>query len=642
MAMDSLIGELFDNRYRIERRIGTGGMADVFLARDESLGRLVAIKILAERYAQDEAFVERFRREASAAAGLSHPNIVSVYDRGQASGTSYIAMEYLNGPTLKDEITSRAPLPEAEVVNWATQALDALEYAHRQGVVHRDIKPHNMVLTDEGRLKVTDFGIARAANVQQMTEVGSIVGTAQYLSPEQARGLDVGPQSDLYSMGIVLYEMLTGELPFTGDSAVEIAMKQVSDPPPSIRKQNKLVSEGLEQVVMRALSKDPALRHQLGPPDGRRVAPGEPRRRRVERHADGDPGAGRRRGGRRRLHGCADERAPARRHAAAAGAAVGAEAERAALDPRPHPPDRERRGRLRRLPAAPGGGDRADPERELRHGQGAARGGRLQGAVPGQAIVAREEGRRRRERPERRVERRQELDGDDLHRCGAEPITVPDVRGKSTSRRQASSRSRGFKVDPATIQVDSAQDRAGTSWWHRPRPRAPGATRGQRSSLRVATGNVVVPDVAGLNCNRRDRQDEAEDARRHLSGPPSDPAASARLSTPPAGRGDRPQNSAVTILISSGPQQVTVPPVVGETKQDALKALPRRRPQGHDRAGRRVPGLHAQQHDPVAGSGGGHPGRPGIVRDHRRPQVPASRPELREPTADVTESRHSG
>jgi len=262
MAMDSLIGELFDNRYRIERRIGTGGMADVFLARDETLGRRVAIKILAERYAQDDAFLERFRREATAAAGLSHPNIVSVYDRGQASGTSYIAMEYLNGPTLKDEITSRAPLPEAEVVNWATQALDALEFAHRQGVVHRDIKPHNMVLTDEGRLKVTDFGIARAANVAQMTEVGSIVGTAQYLSPEQARGLDVGPQSDLYSMGIVLYEMLTGELPFNGDSAVEIAMKQVSDPPPSIRKKNRLVSEGLEQVVMRALSKDPALRHR--------------------------------------------------------------------------------------------------------------------------------------------------------------------------------------------------------------------------------------------------------------------------------------------------------------------------------------------------------------------------------------------
>src|SRR5919201_1053124 len=196
--MDSFIGELFDNRYLIEKRLGSGGMADVFLARDESLGRRGAIKNLAERYPQDEGFLERFRREASAAAGLGHPNIVSIYDRGQAAGTSYIAMEYLTGPTLKDEISRRAPLPEAEAVN----------------------------------------------------------------SPEQARGLDVGAQSDLYSMGIVLYEMLTGELPFTGESAVEIAMKQVSAAPPSIRKRNRLVSEELEQVVMRALAKDPALRHR--------------------------------------------------------------------------------------------------------------------------------------------------------------------------------------------------------------------------------------------------------------------------------------------------------------------------------------------------------------------------------------------
>ena len=163
-------------------------MADVYLATDQSLGRKVAIKILSDRYARDADFVERFRREAAAAASLRHPNIVTVYDRGEARGTSYIAMEYLDGPTLKEEIGHRAPMPEPEVIGYATQALAALDAAHRQGVVHRDIKPHNMVLTDEGRLKVTDFGIARAANTQQMTEVGSIVGTAQYLSPEQARG----------------------------------------------------------------------------------------------------------------------------------------------------------------------------------------------------------------------------------------------------------------------------------------------------------------------------------------------------------------------------------------------------------------------------------------------------------------------
>ena len=254
-------GNLFDNRYRLGRRLGSGGMADVYLATDELLGRQVAIKILSDRFARDDGFVERFRREASAAAGLNHPNIVAVYDRGEAEGTYYIAMEFLDGPTLKQEITQRAPLPEAEAIGWATQALDALDFAHRRGVIHRDVKPHNMVLTDDNRLKVTDFGIARAQNTQEMTEVGSIVGTAQYLSPEQARGQAVGPQSDLYSMGIVLFEMLTGELPFTGDGAVDIAMKQVSDQPPSLRSKNRLVSPELEQVVMRALAKDPALRH---------------------------------------------------------------------------------------------------------------------------------------------------------------------------------------------------------------------------------------------------------------------------------------------------------------------------------------------------------------------------------------------
>ncbi|MGZ4430078.1 MAG: protein kinase domain-containing protein, partial [Gaiellales bacterium] len=174
--MDSMIGQLFDGRYRVERRIGSGGMADVYLAQDETLHRRVAIKILADRYTQDEGFVERFRREATAAAGLNHPNIVSIYDRGQYDGTYYIAMEYLEGTTLKDEINARAPLPEAEALGYAQQALQALEFAHRRGVIHRDVKTHNMVLTDEGALKVMDFGIARAANMSEMTEVGSIVG----------------------------------------------------------------------------------------------------------------------------------------------------------------------------------------------------------------------------------------------------------------------------------------------------------------------------------------------------------------------------------------------------------------------------------------------------------------------------------
>src|SRR4051794_22811822 len=252
--------ELFDGRYRLESVVGTGGMATVWGAMGESLGRGVAIKMLAERYSEGEAFVERVPREAQAAAGLNHPNIVSIYDRGEADGSYYIAMEYLDGRPLKDEIVEDGPLPAPLAIDYALQILQALRFAHRNGVVHRDIKPHNIIVGRDRRLKVTDFGIARAG-ASQMTEVGSIIGTAQYLSPEQARGQQVRPPADLYSLGVVLYEMLTGRVPFEGDSAVAIAMKHVSDPPPPPRELNPQISLALEQVVLRALAKDPSLRY---------------------------------------------------------------------------------------------------------------------------------------------------------------------------------------------------------------------------------------------------------------------------------------------------------------------------------------------------------------------------------------------
>src|ERR671932_1202412 len=179
---DTLIDTLFDGRYRIQRKLGAGGMADVYLAEDQELGRRVAIKILNDRHAHDEQFVERFRREAKSAAGLSHPNVVSVYDRGEAEGTYYIAMEYLEGRSLKELIVSRGPAPIPVAIDYARQILAALRFAHRHGIVHSDIKPHNVLVDAEGRLKVTDFGIARAGT-SQMTEAGSIIGTAQYLSP---------------------------------------------------------------------------------------------------------------------------------------------------------------------------------------------------------------------------------------------------------------------------------------------------------------------------------------------------------------------------------------------------------------------------------------------------------------------------
>src|SRR6478672_12580094 len=257
---DTLINTLFDGRYRILRKLGTGGMANVYLAEDEVLGRRVAIKILNDRHAGDDQFVERFRREAKNAAGLSHPNIVSIYDRGEAEGTYYIAMEYLDGRSLKELVVARGPLPISDAIAATRQVLAALRFAHRKGVVHRDIKPHNVMADADGRLKVTDFGIARAG-VSQMTEAGSIIGTAQYLSPEQARGTAVDQRSDLYSIGIVLYEMLTGQVPFTGESPVEIAMKhlsQIPDPPSTFRDG---LPHDLDAVVMRALAKDPDQRY---------------------------------------------------------------------------------------------------------------------------------------------------------------------------------------------------------------------------------------------------------------------------------------------------------------------------------------------------------------------------------------------
>jgi serine/threonine-protein kinase len=258
---DPLIGALFDGRYKIIKKLGAGGMATVYLAEDQELGRRVAVKILNAKHASDEQFVERFRREASSAAGLSHPNIVQIYDRGKAEGTYYIAMEVIEGRSLKELIIDRGPSPIPVAVNYARQILAALRFAHRNGVVHRDIKPHNVLVDEEGRVKVTDFGIARAG-ASEMTEAGSIIGTAQYLSPEQARGAPVDARSDLYSVGVVLYELLTGEAPYSGDTPVEIAMKHLSaiPEPPSVKRPE--VPPELDAVVLRALAKHPDDRFQ--------------------------------------------------------------------------------------------------------------------------------------------------------------------------------------------------------------------------------------------------------------------------------------------------------------------------------------------------------------------------------------------
>jgi eukaryotic-like serine/threonine-protein kinase len=249
-------GTVVDSRYKIVSRLGSGGMAEVYLADDEQLGRKVALKLLYQRFAEDPGFVERFRREAQAAAGLQHPNVVSVYDRGAYDGTYYIAMEYLPGRSLKQLIRAEAPLDPIRAIDITLQILKAARFAHRRGVIHRDLKPHNVIVDESDNAKVTDFGIARAG-ASDMTETGSIMGTAQYLSPEQAQGHAVSAGSDLYSIGVVLYEMLTGRVPFDAESAVSIALKHVSEAPPPTTVFNPAVPTELDQVVMWALNKNP-------------------------------------------------------------------------------------------------------------------------------------------------------------------------------------------------------------------------------------------------------------------------------------------------------------------------------------------------------------------------------------------------
>ncbi|MDQ1511116.1 MAG: eukaryotic-like serine/threonine-protein kinase [Actinomycetota bacterium] len=258
----SLVGQVFSNRYEIDREIARGGMAEVYLARDQSLNRPVALKALFPEFAREPSFVERFRREAQAAANLNHPNIVAIYDWGQESGTYFIVMEYVEGRSLRELIHSEGPLEPGRAADIAAEIASALAFAHRSGVVHRDVKPGNVLLTQSGTVKVTDFGIARAGTSDGLTQTGSVMGTATYFSPEQAQGLAVDGRSDVYSVGVVLYEMVCGVPPFVAESPVSVAYKHVREEAiaPSLR--NPDVPPALEQIILSALAKDPEHRYQ--------------------------------------------------------------------------------------------------------------------------------------------------------------------------------------------------------------------------------------------------------------------------------------------------------------------------------------------------------------------------------------------
>jgi predicted Ser/Thr protein kinase len=256
-----VVGETVAERYELEELVGHGGMSSVYRAHDLLLERYVALKVLHEQYSADDDFVERFKREARSVAQLQHPSIVTVIDRGEQSGRQYIVFEYVEGENLKELVVRKGRLEVREALEIAIEVARALGFAHQHGIVHRDVKPQNVLLNGDGRPKVTDFGIARSLDMDQgVTQTGTVLGTSNYIAPEQASGKRVDQHSDIYSLGIVLYELLTGELPFPGESFVAVALKHVNDPPPSVLDGRRDVPLRVAQAVDRALEKDPERR----------------------------------------------------------------------------------------------------------------------------------------------------------------------------------------------------------------------------------------------------------------------------------------------------------------------------------------------------------------------------------------------
>ncbi len=498
-------GTVIDGRYEVLSRIGTGGMADVYLARDQLLGRQVAVKLLHLRFAEDQEFVERFRREASSAAGLSHPNVVAIFDRGEWDGTYYIAMEHLPGRSLKAVVREQGPLDPAAAIDIVIQILTAARFAHRRGVIHRDLKPHNVILDEEGRAKVTDFGIARAG-ASDMTLTGSIMGTAQYLSPEQAQGHAVSAASDLYAVGIVLYELLTGAVPFDGETAVTIALKQVSLAPPAPSELNPTVGPALDAVVLRALAKDPA-----------------------ERFADADEFIAALEHVRNGLLGeSGGSPIPSRGNGPVPATATSA---------------------LLLAPASERGGEDGRQDTARRRRWWWIGGAVALALVAGGVALAL------------------------LLPSSKREVTVPDVTGHTEALAEATLKGQGLV--PVSLQSASPTVPAGLVISATP---AQGSVvqRGSRVSIAVSTGPSTeeVPDVKGLSGTQavhKLTQAGFKPTTQNRSSA-TVPSGSVISTEPSQGTVVR-AGSPVTVLVSSGPEQVSVPEVTGQSEGEARASL---------------------------------------------------------------------
>ena len=519
---------VFNDRYELHRKIARGGMADVYLAHDQLLDRPVAVKVMFPEHAREQAFVERFRREAQAAANLNHPNIVAVYDWGQQYGTYFIVMEYVDGRALSEIIRAEGPLHPNRAAEIAADTAAALGFAHRNGVVHRDVKPGNILITPSGQVKVTDFGIAQAATANagdNLTQAGSVMGTATYFSPEQAQGHAVDPRSDLYSLGCVLYEMLTSRPPFSGDTPVAVAYKHVQEqalPPSRI---NPNVPSALDAIVMKLLNKDPFLRYPSA----------EDLRSDLRRFLDGQP-------------------VLAAGGAAVAGAAVGTVIGAGAAGASPV-------DATMAVPAASGAGGAAGgpptmantyvppPEQK--------RTGLYVGIVVGVLVLI----------------------GIILFFVGssmgksAEKVGVPDVTGQNVTDATNNLSTAGFKVKVNNQPNDSVP--ANQVYEQTPKG-GTNADKGSTVEIKVSTGvgDATVPDVVGRTQAAAESLLKSNDFTPEAKEQASDTVPKGTvISQTPAANSKAAKKSVVTFYVSSGPGDVTVPNVVGISAAQASNQL---------------------------------------------------------------------
>jgi serine/threonine-protein kinase len=581
---------VFNGRYELHRRLGRGGMAEVFLARDQLLDRPVAVKVLFPEFATDPSFVERFRREATAAANLNHPNIVGVYDWGEADNTYFIVMEYVDGRTLSEILKAEGPLHPDRVADIGSDVAAALGFAHRNGVVHRDVKPGNVLVTASGQVKVADFGIARAMTADaddDLTQVGTVMGTATYFSPEQARGESVDPRSDLYSLGCVLYELVVGRPPFAGDSPVAIAYKHVQESPVPPRHHDIELPAAIEAIILKCLAKNPANRYPSAEDlraDLRRFREGNRILAEPVMAPPVDPGA----------------TGVVAATTAVPTTAAGAAAAAAYYDDEDDEPDDGKRsglfiaalvvllallaGMLFLLAQALGVGEDDGPDVvqvEVPNviGRPVAEAQTVLENLDFEVEIVTEEND---DQPEGNVFDQDPARGARVDEgstvtlsvsAGAQAVPVPDVIGSQVEQARLLLTSQEF-----TVRVEEVNDEEAPVGEVVDQQPGPGqdAPRGSEVVLVVSIGPAdrPVPDVVGRTiAEASNLLGQAGFSVNQTSEPSSTVDEGLVIRTDPAPGTPAPRDSAVTVVVSSGPAEAVVPSVVGLTEANAINTL---------------------------------------------------------------------